>query len=466
MSDSQYEFDLGSHHFEISTCSEQAQHWFNRGVIWLYGFNHEEAVRCFEQVVVADPECLMGYWGIAFAIGPNYNKAWEMFPYAEKQSALATAQQALASGAAVAQANDAEKALLAALVSRYPDSAEVEDYAPFNDAFAQEMRLVYQRYPDNLDIASLFVEALMGRTPWALWDLTTGAAAPDASTDEAKQILEDTFRTQPAAWQHPGLLHMYIHLMEMSPTPELALPHGDQLVELVPDSGHLVHMATHIDVLCGDYQNVISRNRHAARVDKRYAALRGAENFYTVYRIHNVHFEAYGAMFLAQQHVALDAALQLQQLLPEAVVNFLPDFFEAFWGIKIHVLVRFGMWQEILAETLPQNAELFSFTTALQRYGRVIALANTGQHAAATAELEAFLVAKNAVQETRFMFNNPAAEVLLVAEQMALGSVSTKQVKLSPVWSICKQPLTSVTTFSMMNLGVGCNRPGTHSLRC
>ena len=113
---------------------------------------------------------------------------------------------------------------------------------------------------------------------------------------------------------------MYIHLMEMSPTPELALRHGDSLATLVPDSGHLLHMATHIDVLCGEYQNVIARNHLAAIADKAFTELRGAENFYTVYRIHNVHFEAYGAMFLAQKQVALTAAEELQQLLPEPVV--------------------------------------------------------------------------------------------------------------------------------------------------
>ena len=421
MSEASYPFDLGEHHFAVSTISAEAQVWFNRGTTWLYGVNHEEAVRCFELAAAADPQCVMAYWGIAFAIGPNYNKAWEMFPYPERVSVLDVALQAIEKGRSIAGGSEFEHALIEALDVRYPRDPEVEEFASFNDAFAEEMRKIYQLHPENLDVTSIFVESLMGRTPWALWDLESGQPAEGASTIEAKQILEDTFDRQAAAWKHPGLLHLYIHLMEMSPTPEAALSHGDRLSTLVPASGHLLHMATHIDVLCGDYQNVISRNQRAAIADRPYTTLRGAENFYTVYRIHNVHFVAYGAMFLAQKKVALDASEALQRLLPVPVVAFLPDFFEAFWGMKLHVMVRFGMWQEILALSLPKDTELFSFTTALQRYGRVVAFANTEQHDAAVAEFERFLAAKEAVQETRFMFNNPAADVLNIAEQMALG---------------------------------------------
>lgn len=419
--EAQYDFDLGQHHCDISSSSVEAQKWFDRGINWLYGFNHEEAVICFNKAVVADPKSVMAYWGIAFAIGPNYNKVWDMFPYQEKKTCLAIAQDAIAKGSAIKTENALAQAMLAAVAVRYPDNAEIEDYEPFNENFASEMRKVHQQYPDNLDVMAICVESLMGRTPWALWELETKQPADGASTVEARDMLETAFRSQPGAWQHPGLLHLYIHLMEMSPTPELALPHGDNLSNLVPASGHLLHMATHIDVLCGDYQNVIARNQRAALADQPFTAMRGPGNFYTVYRIHNVHFVAYGAMFLAQKQVALDAAMELQQLLPEPVVAFMPDFFEAFWGMKLHVMVRFGMWQEILAEEFQKDAELFSFSTALLRYGRVIALANTGQHDAATAEYDAFLKAKEAVQETRYMFNNPAEDVLGIAQQMAVG---------------------------------------------
>lgn len=419
-------FNLGRYSRPVTTGSEAAQAWFDRGLIWTYGFNHEEAILCFNKALEEDPGCAMAYWGIAYGIGPNYNKLWEMFPPAERESTLSTAHQAIADGLACTDCTEVERALLVALEARYPDDPETEDFGPYNDAFVEAMRPVYEANPGDLDIASLFAEALMGRTPWQLWNLETGTPAEGASTVEARQVLEGAFETDPAAWSHPGLLHMYVHLMEMSPTPELALSHGDHLATLVPDSGHLLHMATHIDVLCGEYSNVISRNHLAAEADQAFTALRGADNFYTVYRIHNVHFEAYGAMFLAQRRVALAAAEELHRLLPEPVVAFLPDLFEAFWGMKTHVLVRFGMWQEILDEPMQENTELFSFTTALQRYGRVIALSNLDREADARAELERFFAARDAVQETRYMFNNPASEVLKIASEMAQGELHYK----------------------------------------
>ncbi len=419
-------FNLGTCHRKVTTDSEQAQLWFDRGLAWLFGFNHDEAVICFQNAIEADPGCVLAYWGVAYSIGPNYNKLWEMFEPDERVTTLDIAHTAIKDGLNQDVGTDLERAMLNALKVRYPEDPETEEFGPFNDAFADAMRPIYEANPTDLDVASVFAEALMGRTPWELWEVTKGEPAEGASTTEAQAVLERAFESDPNAWSHAGLLHMYIHLMEMSPNPELALPHGDALATLIPDSGHLVHMATHIDVLCGDYQNVIYRNHQAAIVDKPFENLRGAENFYTVYRIHNVHFEAYGAMFLAQKQVALDAAAELRSLLPVPVVAFLPDLFEAFWGIKIHVMVRFGMWQALLDEPLPEDAELFCFTTALARYGRVVALANLGRHADAAQELEAFFAARENVPKTRFMFNNPAKSVLGIAAEMAQGELHYK----------------------------------------
>ncbi len=419
-------FDLGHYHRDVTTTSDTAQTWCDRGLAWLYGFNHEEAIVCFENAIAADQSCVLAYWGVAYSIGPNYNKIWEMFEPNERVSTLATAHKAIADGLATSNGTEVEIALLEALKSRYPEDPDIEDFGPFNDAFVEQMRPIYENHRHDLDVASVFAEALMGRTPWQLWDMTTGEPAAGASTVEAREVLESAFEADPSAWSHPGLLHMYIHLMEMSPTPELALPHGDRLANLVPDSGHLVHMATHIDVLCGEYQNVIYRNHRAALVDREFAALRGAENFYTVYRIHNVHFEAYGAMFLAQKQVALDAARELKKLLPASIVGYLPDLFEAFWGIETHVMVRFGMWQELLDAPFPEDPDLFSFTTALMRYGRVIAFANLDRNEEAQQEMQAFYDAQSNVQQSRFMFNNPAAEVLRIAAEMAQGELHYK----------------------------------------
>ncbi len=424
-------FDLGHYRRNVVTAAPEARVWFDRGLTWLYGFNHEEAIVCFDKAVAADPGCVLAHWGIAHAIGPNYNKMWEVFTPDEKVAALARAHQALtAAQAGLAGATPVERALVEALSHRFPIDPMVEDYGPWNEAFSASMRRVHGQFPEDLDVAAIFAEALMNRTPWRLWDLPARRPADGASTEEARRVLEQAFATQPAAWDHPGLLHMYIHLMEMSPTPEKALPHGDRLVDLVPDSGHLVHMATHIDVLCGDYQNVVWRNHRAARVDRKYFAVAGGENFYTIYRIHNLHFEMYGAMFLARPTQALVAAEALRETLPEPVVRYLPQFFEAFVAMKSHVLVRFGQWAQILNEPFPADAELYSYTTAMLRYARVVALANLGRIAEAEAEREMFYAAWARVQDDRFMFNNPGADVLKVAEQMMLGELAYKSGRI------------------------------------
>lgn len=420
-------FDLGTWSRKFTTARPAAQTWFDRGLNWLYGFNHEEAILCFEKALQADPGCVMAHWGIAHAVGPNYNRLWDFFSPEERVVALERAHRSLSLAAALAdRTTPAERALLTALAARFPTDPAIEDYGPWNDAFADAMRRVHAAHPADLDVTAIFAEALMNRTPWKLWDLQAGGPALGASTLEAQAALEQAFAGDPAAWDHPGLLHMYIHLMEMSPTPEKALRHGDRLVDLVPESGHLVHMATHVDVLCGDYQNVIWRNLRAAAVDRKYFDHAGGENFYTIYRIHNLHFVIYGAMFLAQPSAALAAAEALRAALPEPVVRFMPEFFEAFIGMKLHVLVRFGRWQQILDEPFPEDPALYCFTSALLRYARTVALANLGRIAEARAEREAFAVAQHAVPEGWMMFNNPCSSVLLVAEQMMLGELAYK----------------------------------------
>lgn len=420
-------FDLGEWSRRITTTRQEAQIWFDRGLNWLYGYNHEEAIVCFEKALLADPDCVMAHWGIAHCIGPNYNKLWEFFSPEEKVTALARAHRSLKQAAAVAhRATPAEHAILMALSARFPTDPAIEEYGPWNDAFADEMRKVHAAFPADLDVTAIFAEALMNRTPWKLWDLKAGGPALGASTMEAQAALEQAFVSAPAAWDHPGLLHLYIHLMEMSPTPEKALRHGDRLLYLVPDSGHLAHMATHIDVLCGDYQNVVSRNLRATAVDRKYFDHAGGENFYTIYRIHNLHFVIYGAMFLARPTTALAAAAALRETLPEQVVRYMPEFFEAFIGMKFHVLVRFGRWQDILDEPFPVDPALYLNTIAMQHYARAVAFANLGRLTDARAEREAFKIAQRNMPEGWMMFNNPCSAVLLVAEQMMLGELAYK----------------------------------------
>ncbi|WP_297777327.1 tetratricopeptide repeat protein [uncultured Roseovarius sp.] len=418
-------FDLGRYSRPASDV-HVAQIWFDRGLVWLFAYNHEEAIECFEKALAADPASALAHWGIAYALGPNYNKAWEVFTPEEKAPALERAHKALTLGLELKTARPVERALLEALASRYPTDPDIEDYQPFNDGFSAAMKPVYEANPDDLDIAFVYAEALMNRTPWQLWDVRRAVPNPDASTPEAMAVLERAFDQDPAAWDHPGLLHMYIHLMEMSPHPERALRHGDRLKDLVPDAGHLVHMGTHIDVLCGDYQNVLSRNLEAAVVDDRFKAYAGPVNFYSLYRIHNLHFAFYGAMFLGQKAAAVDAVTRLRAEVPDEVVRSYPDIFETFVAAAPHVYIRFGMWSEILRLEQPEDTELYVTTNALIYYAKAVALANLGRHEEAEIEMVNFTSAYAEVPDSRMLFNNKARDVLAVAEEMMKGEISFK----------------------------------------
>ncbi|WP_170607028.1 hypothetical protein [Ruegeria arenilitoris] len=418
-------FNLGEYSRAASKVPD-AQIWFDRGLVWVFAYNHEEAIVCFEKAVAADPKCALAYWGIAYSIGPNYNKPWEVFTSEEKAPALERAHEALKNALALEDAKPAERALIEALALRYPTDPEIEDYQPFNDGFAEAMKPVYESHKDDLDIACIYAEALMNRTPWQLWDFKKGVPNPEASTVEAMEVLERAFDQTHGAWSHPGLLHMYIHLMEMSPHPEKALRHGDTLKDLVPDAGHLVHMATHIDVLCGEYQNVLYRNLAAAKVDDMFKEYAGAANFYALYRIHNLHFAFYGAMFLGQKAAAVDAVTRLRGEVPDEVVRTYPDIFETFVAAAPHVYIRFGMWSEILELEQPEDKKLYVTTNALIFYAKAVALANLGHRREAQSTMREFTAAYAEVPESRMLFNNTARDVLAVAEEMMKGEIEFK----------------------------------------
>ena len=417
-------FDLGTYRRKVSAKKAKVRRWCNRGLLWVYAYHHEEAIACFNRALKHDPDCALAQWGVAYAIGPNYNKPWVAFENDERRDAMVLAHKAIKKAMKRKdKATPVEAALIDAISLRYPTDPTVEDCTPFTDAYAQAMRHVHAQHAGDLDVCALFAEALMNRTPWALWDLASGQPAKGADTVEAIAVLETAFASLPGAWDHPGLLHMYIHLMEMSPHPERALRHGDRLATLVPDAGHLLHMPTHIDVLCGDYQNVVARNHLAIEADKKYLRKQGAHNFYSIYRCHNYHFKIYGAMFLGQPTPALDAANALIENLPRDVLEPMADWFEGFVPMKQHVLIRFGRWTDILAQPMPVDPALYAVTTAMMHYARTVALSNTGDLKAAEAEADLFHLARDLVPESRMLFNNTCRDILGIAEQMMLGEL-------------------------------------------
>ena len=190
-------FDLGTYTRPVTTASAEAQTWFDRGLGWTYGYNHGEAVECFRKAIAADPACGMAYWGVAYAIGPNYNKPWDLFEPDERAAALQEAHAALAAAQAVDGLTPVETAMIDALAARYPSDPEIDDFGPWNDAFTDAMRPVHDAYPDDLDVISVFAEAGMNRTPWLLWDLVRRTPAEGASTVEARSALAAVRATVP-----------------------------------------------------------------------------------------------------------------------------------------------------------------------------------------------------------------------------------------------------------------------------
>ena len=424
-------FDLGVYARQVTTSSPEAQLWFTRGLVWAYGFNHEEAIRCFEHAIEHDRDCVLAYWGLAYALGPNYNKPWEAFDPAEKDASITRARAALAAAASrAAGASAVERALVQALSARYPSAGPGGDCSAWNRGYADAMREVYRTHPGDLDVATLFADALMNLTPWALWDLATGQPAEGASTIEAKDVLGRALAREDGR-AHPGILHMYIHLMELSARPEDALQAGDWLRELVPDAGHLRHMPTHIDVLCGDYRQVVSSNTAAIRADGKFLARAGAMNFYTLYRAHNYHFKIYGAMFLGQARAALHAASQLAATIPEALLRAEPppmaDWLEGFVPMKMHVLIRFGRWQDIIDAPLPGDQGLYCVTTAMLHYAKGVACAATGAIDDAEEHRRQFARAAARVPASRTIFNNTCQDILQVASAMLDGELEYRK---------------------------------------
>jgi tetratricopeptide (TPR) repeat protein len=423
---SDYPYDLGTHTRTITTSSAEAQTWFDRGLNWIFGYHHEEAMECFKKALATDATCAMAHWGLAYCIGPNYNKPWEAFQPDELLEALASARQWL-TAADEGPASDVERAIIDALKARYSAEEPAEDLYEWSTDYAAAMRAVSAAFPDDDEVTTLFVEAMMNRTPWQMWDPRTGEPVEGADTYECRELLEGSLQRIKEAGpaRHPGLLHLYIHLMEMSPTPEAALLAADDLRGLVPSAGHLEHMATHIDVLCGNYQDVVVGNTRGINADLVYWQNSGAMNFYSLYRTHNYHFKLYGAMFLGQFAPAMDAVESMHATIPGELVAFGPfaNFLESYMSLKTHALVRFGRWQELIEEPLPADPDLYTVTTAMAWYGKGVAQAALKHHDEAAAAVDSFEAAVARVEPERMMHVVNCLDTLAIAREVLNGEV-------------------------------------------
>ncbi|MCU9837504.1 hypothetical protein OEZ49_06975 [Ruegeria sp. WL0004] len=435
-----YGYDLGSHTCPITTTSSLAQLWFDRGLIWTYGYNHEEAAVCFSRALEHDADCAMAHWGVAYATGPNYNMPWDLFDTDGRAKALQTAYDATqAALARVDGCTAVEQALIRALPARYPQRDLDDDMHRWDYDFADAMRAAFATDTAHLDLRTVYAESLLNLTPWQMWDLKSGRPAEGAATLEAQEVLETALRDDPAAMSHPGLLHLYVHLMEMSPFPEKALKAGDALRTLVPDSGHLVHMPTHIDVLCGHYHNVVYWNQKAVEADLKYFHREGAFNIYSGYRIHDYHFVIYGALFLGQLQPALDANQGLWDTTPEEMLRIesppMADYFESYMAMGPHILVRFGRWHEAIALEPPADPDLFRTLTATVHYARAVAFAATGRVTEAEAEEQVFLAAAERVPDSRLLHNNRVVDLLEIAKEMLRGEIEYRKANYDSAYA-------------------------------
>ncbi len=433
-------FDLGKYSRPISTRSAEAQIWFDRGLNWSYAFHHTEAKNCYQRVIDLDPDCPMGYWGMAYAIGPYYNLDWASYSEAGQKEGINQAHDYTRK--ALERCSDefpAEKALIKGLMARFPtptappkDKAE-ETFGQWDDAYADAMRKVYAQFPDDNDVCALTAEAFMCRTPWLLWDLENAVPAEGSSTQEALDILEKGLARIEAtnAIPHPGMLHFYIHAQEMSPHPSLALKAADTLINLVPDAGHLIHMPSHIYVLCGMYEKSLQSNIDASAADERYSAYDDTISIFALYKLHNLQFQVYSALFQGRYEPALRVAELMDNMIPEEGLShdhqFLVNYLEAFSGMKVHVYIRFGKWQEIIDTQLPPDPDFYCVTTPMWHYGKGVAYAASGDIENAIDQQEKFALALKKVPEERRIFNNTALDILSVGEAMLAGELEYRR---------------------------------------
>ncbi len=392
---------VGRQHHPMQTSNRAAQNYFDQGITLIYGFNHEEAARSFQRAAELDPSSPMPLWGIALAVGPNYNMDVDA---AREKQAYETIQKAQK---LAANSPQIERDYVAALLTRYSGDAN-PDYKKLSRDYAAAMKTLSATYPDDLDAATLYAESLMNLNPWKLW---THDGKPGENTEEIVSILESVLARDP---NHVGANHYYIHAVEASNNPARALPSAHRLDTLVPQAGHLVHMPAHIYERVGDFQEAAHNNAEAAKVDHVYAVQAGKTGsiYDLMYHSHNEHFEAMAACMEGRYSEAkLAADKMVARLLPHAKMMPMLD---AFLMTPIWVDARFDKWTEILVR--PEPAKELPATHIMWRYSRASAFAATGKIPEAEKERDLFTAETAALPaDAMFGAQNKAKDVLGVA---------------------------------------------------
>ncbi|MBC8134302.1 MAG: hypothetical protein H8F28_00245 [Fibrella sp.] len=406
---------LGNHSRKITTAHPEAQRYFDQGLNFLFAFNHDEAIRSFQQAAAIDPDCAMAYWGIAISCGPHIN-----FPMVLPDRAK-TASDALVKATALApNGTPAEKAMIDALGKRYADP-QPENRRPLDEAYVTAMRSVWEQYPQDGDIGALFAESLMDLRPW---DLYTTDGKPQPETPEILSVLESVLKTTP---RHPLALHLYIHAVEAGPNPQKAKVAAAGLRKLLPGLGHMVHMPSHIDVRLGDWQQAVAANESAIATDRTYTRVAKKQDFYRVYKAHNYHMLAFAASMQGDSKRAIGAIRNLVNDMPIQWRRENPAFADGYLAMPVEVLMRFGRWQEILKE--PEPDAIYPIARTLRHAGRGVAFGATNKMAAALAEQKAFRAAADRCPKDAFIGNNSAANIFAVVDALLEGELKLRQGK-------------------------------------
>ena len=405
---------LGSYTRKITTKSVEAQKYFDQGINFYFGFNHGAALRAFQAAETLDPGCAMNYWGAALACDGDIN-----FPgFLPGMADLAWKQLQLAREHAV-DASPVEQALIEALASRYAEH-EPDDRSSLDQAYADAMRAVWKKYSNDPDVGSLFAESMMDLRPWNQW---TADGKPEPGTDEILATLETVLKNTP---QHPFANHLYIHAVEASPHPERAIAAADRLRILQPGLAHDVHMPSHIYIRVGHWEDAVATNLEAVAADRRYRSVFGEpKGFIVFYAAHNHQMLAYAAMMTGQKQLAVQHIREMVQGIPEEDIKKYAEVVEPLCAEPYEVLIRFGLWDEILAE--PDHPEFEVFTRAFRHAARGIAYAAKSDTRSARAEQSAFLEAAKLIPAENKFLNNSCASVLKVVTPMLNGEILVRE---------------------------------------
>src|SRR5271165_4460679 len=394
---------LGDFHHPVSTKNEKAQQFFDQGLRLIYAFNHDEAARSFRRAAELDPKLAMAYWGIAEAVGPNYNDPASEDRFKQAHEAIQKAVDLQDN------ASPAERGYIAAMAKRFP--ADPKAYLrQAAEQYRDAMRELVRDFPDDLDAATLFAEAGMDLHPWGLWSKD---GTPQEGTEEIVATLESVLKRDP---NHLGANHYYIHAVEASNDPERALPAANRLAALAPGAGHLVHMPAHVYIRTGDYASAVKTNQEAAAADRAYLKSSGVQGIYPMmYYSHNLHFIAMCSAMNGDYAEAKKAA----DMLADHVRPYEKDMppVEGFMTIPMAVAVRFHKWDSILAMNPPDEA--MKTTTGFWHFARGMALAGKGRIGEAEAEYKIVADAEKATApEVVFTMpiNNKTKDILKIAE--------------------------------------------------